>query len=388
MTETGLPNTSTPPPRTQPLRTQPLWLLAELTYRCPLQCPYCSNPIDFARRQNELTTQEWRRVLQEARALGATQLGFSGGEPLIRRDLLELVDEAHRLGFYTNLITSAIGLDEARLLALKAAGLDHVQISFQASRQPLNDAVAGHASFVHKLQAARLVKLNDLPLTLCVVIHRSNIDSIADILELAHELQADYVELASAQYYGWAKQNRSQLLPTREQVIRAEAIAHQYQERWQGVMRIFYVVPDYHEERPKACMNGWGAVFMAITPDGTALPCHAARELPGFDFPNVRDHDLASIWQRSAAFNRYRGEAWMTEPCRSCPERAKDFGGCRCQAWLLTGNAANADPVCSKSPHHHLVQAAVHEAATVPAGPWLFRNADNSQALSMPLSRP
>jgi pyrroloquinoline quinone biosynthesis protein E len=376
----GSPAPERAQPQQPPARPQPLWLLAELTYRCPLQCPYCSNPVDYARHDQELATADWLRVLREARALGATQLGFSGGEPLARKDLVELVAEARRLGYYTNLITSAIGLDEARLRALKEAGLDNVQISFQASSRELNDRIAGLPSFERKLAAARLVKAQGFPLTLCVVIHRGNIDAIAAILDLAIELQADYVELASTQYYGWAKQNRNQLLPSKEQVTRAEAVAHQYQQRCAGSMRIFYVVPDYHEDRPKACMNGWGAVFLAIAPDGAALPCHAARELPGFVFPNVREHSVAEIWNGSEAFNRYRGDAWMKEPCRSCPERFKDFGGCRCQAWLLTGDAANADPVCGKSPRHQVVLDAVAEAAAAAPGPWLYRNAANSRS--------
>jgi pyrroloquinoline quinone biosynthesis protein E len=365
---------------------RPFWLLAELTYRCPLQCPYCSNPLSFARHHQELTSSEWMRVISESRALGTTQLGFSGGEPLIRNDLEHLVAHARGLGFYTNLITSAIGLDERRLAAIAEAGIDSVQISFQASSRELNDAIAGCTSFERKLQAARLVKARKLPLTLCIVIHRGNIDQIESILELCIALGADYVELASTQFYGWAKLNRDQLLPSREQVQRAEATAHRYQERLAGSMRIFYVVPDYHEERPKACMSGWGAVFLAIAPDGTALPCHAARELPGLAFPNVRALSLDAIWHDSPAFNRFRGESWMKEPCASCPERAKDFGGCRCQAWLLSGDAANADPVCSKSPHHQRVLEAVERAQQQAAGtggaaPWTYRNPANSRTV-------
>jgi len=362
-------------------RPKPLWLLAELTYACPLQCPYCSNPVDYARNKDELSTEDWLTVLRQARALGATQLGFSGGEPLVRRDLEILIREARSLGFYTNLITSGLGMDEARLKAFREAGLDHIQISFQASRKDLNDYLAGTEAFTHKVEMARAVKKHGYPMVLCFVTHRDNVDQIEDMLRLASDLNADYVELATTQYYGWAFHNRDRLLPSREQLERAEAIAHSYQESMKGRMKIFYVVPDYYENRPKACMNGWGAVFLCIAPDGTALPCHAARQLPGLEFPNVRDHGIEWIWNDSLAFNRYRGFEWMREPCRSCPERFKDFGGCRCQAYMLTGDAANADPVCDLSPHHDRVLAAIERAAQRAEQPVVFRNTKNSQLL-------
>jgi PqqA peptide cyclase len=364
---------------------KPLWLLAELTYRCPLQCPYCSNPVDLARYKDELATEDWLRVLREARALGAAQLGFSGGEPLVRRDLEVLIGEARRLGYYTNLITSGVGMDEARVAAFREAGLDHIQISFQASSEVLNDYLGGTHSFEHKLAMARAVKRHGYPMVLNVVIHRQNIDQMRDILEMAIRLDADYVELANTQYYGWALLNREQLLPTREQLTRAEAVAHEYQERLKGRMKIYYVVPDYYEERPKACMGGWGGVFLNIAPDGAALPCQAARQLPGLEFPNVREASVAEIWYESGAFNRFRGFDWMKEPCQSCPERFKDFGGCRCQAYQLTGDATNADPVCSLSPHHDLVRRAVASAQRSEprpeARPLVFRNPRNSKAL-------
>jgi pyrroloquinoline quinone biosynthesis protein E len=367
------------------MQAQPLWLLAELTYKCPLQCPYCSNPLDIARYKDELSTEEWIRVFREARAMGAVQLGFSGGEALVRKDLEILIAEAHKLGYYTNLLTSGVGMDEARIKAFKEAGLDHIQVSFQASSEELNNFIAGNNSFQQKLEMARLVKKYDYPMVLCFVLHRHNEDQVEEILQMSHALEADYVELATTQYYGWALHNREQLLPTRAQVEAAEAVAHRYQEKYKGKMRIFYVVPDYHEDRPKACMNGWGAVFLTIAPDGTALPCHAASELPGLSFPNVRDHSVEWIWNESADFNKFRGYGWMKEPCRNCDEKEKDFGGCRCQAYLLTGDAANTDPVCAKSPQHEQIVQLVNRISTEQepgTAPLVFRNMRNSKKLT------
>lgn len=362
----------------------PLWLLAELTYRCPLHCVYCSNPVDYARYGTELSTDEWLRVLREARALGCAQLGFSGGEPLMRDDLEVLVREAHALGYYTNLITSGVGLNEARIAALKAGGLDHIQLSFQDSTRELNDFLSHTRTFDLKQRIARLIKAHGYPMVLNVVLHRQNIDHVEKILEMAQALGAEYVELANTQYYGWAFVNRDHLLPSREQLERAEAATNRFREKAGNDMRIYFVVPDYYANRPKACMNGWGSVFLCVCPDGVVLPCHEARGLPGLTFPSVREADLKWIWYESPGFNRYRGEGWMKEPCRSCPERVKDFGGCRCQAYLLTGDPANADPVCDLSPHHHVVVEAV-ERAQRPAGavrPLLFRDDRNSRALS------
>jgi pyrroloquinoline quinone biosynthesis protein E len=368
--------------------SKPLWLLAELTYRCPLQCPYCSNPTDIAKYQSELDTSDWIRVLREARKMGATQLGLSGGEPLVRNDLEEIIHEACQLGYYSNLITSGVGMDEQRVAAFKAAGLDHIQISFQASDKELNNYLAGTDSFQHKIDMARIVKKHEYPMVLNIVIHRQNIDQIEDIINMTAELNADYVELASTQYYGWSKLNAAHLLPTREQLARAERIAHEYQEKMAGTMRILYVVPDYFEERPKACMNGWGSIFLTIAPDGSALPCHAAAQLPGLEFPNVKEASIESIWNDSDAFNRFRGFDWMEEPCRSCPEKTKDFGGCRCQAYMLTGNANAADPVCSKSQHHGDLVAEVDritgesDTRVATSRPLIFRNMKNSKALA------
>ena len=365
----------------------PLWLLAELTYRCPLHCVFCYNPVDYTAYGAELATDEWIRVLREGRSLGATQLGFSGGEPLVRDDLEVLVAEARRLGYYSNLITSGIGLSERRIAAFKDGGLDHIQLSFQDSTRELNDFLSSTRTFDLKRRVAKLIKQYDYPMVLNVVLHRHNIDHVQQILDLALELEAEYVELANTQYYGWAYLNRDQLLPSREQLERAEAVVARFRERAGNAMKIYFVVPDYHETRPKACMNGWGAVFLCLTADGLALPCHEARMLPGLEFPNVRDRDLRWIWYDSPAFNGYRGDEWMKEPCRSCPEKVKDYGGCRCQAYMLTGDAANADPVCDKSPYHARVTQAVERAEQVrPAvgtKPVLFfRDDKNSRALS------
>ena len=340
----------------------PLWLLAELTYRCPLHCVYCSNPVDYTAYGEELSTEEWLRVLRQGRALGATQLGFSGGEPLMREDLETLAAEARRLGYYSNLITSGVGLNERRISALKAAGLDHIQVSFQDSTREMNDFLSSTRTFELKRRVAKLVKAHGYPMVLNVVLHRLNIDHVAQILDMAAELEADYVELANTQYYGFAYANRERLLPSREQLERAEEATNRFRSRVGNRMKIYFVVPDYHASRPKACMNGWGAVFLCVTADGLALPCHEARMLPGLEFPNVRGRELAWIWRDSPAFNRYRGDEWMREPCRSCPEKGKDFGGCRCQAYLVTGDAVNADPVCDKSPHRALIDEAIDRA--------------------------
>ena len=355
----------------------PLWLLLELTYRCPLHCVFCYNPTDFANTGAELDTAEWLRVLGEARALGAVQLGLSGGEPLLREDLEILVAEAHRLGYYINLITSGIGLTEARMRALKEAGLDHIQLSFQDSSRELNDFLSSTRTFEHKSKVAALIRAHGYPMVLNVVLHRLNIDHVAEILDMAERMGAQYVELANTQYYGWAWLNRAQLLPTRTQLERAEAVTQAFRARVGTRIQVYFVVPDYFEKRPKACMSGLGSVFLAIAPDGTAMPCHAARMLPNLELPNVRHADIRSIWYDAPAFNRFRGEGWMKEPCRSCPERGKDFGGCRCQAYLLTGDPDNADPVCELSPHHELVTQAVAQAAQgapARARPLVFRD--------------
>ncbi|GAB6067188.1 pyrroloquinoline quinone biosynthesis protein PqqE [Methylothermus subterraneus] len=362
----------------KPKPSPPRWLLAELTYACPLQCPYCSNPIDYSRYKRELTTAEWLDVLRQARKMGAVQLGFSGGEPLLRQDLEQLIAESRKLGYYTNLITSGVGLHQERIRAFKEAGLDHIQLSFQAPFKELNDYLAGTECFEQKLEAARLIKRHGFPMVLCFVRHRLTEPYVEDFLKLAIELEADYVELAMVQNLAWDLVNRKVLLPTKEQLARSEAIAKAYQEKLKGRMKIYYVVQDYYESRPKACMSGWGNIFLTIAPDGTALPCHAAKILP-IEFPTVRDHSVRWIWEESPAFNRFRGFDWMPEPCRSCDEKEKDFGGCRCQAYLLTGDMTATDPVCAKSPHHDLIERATLEAQSAGEQPLIFRNPKNAR---------
>jgi pyrroloquinoline quinone biosynthesis protein E len=362
----------------------PLWLLFELTYRCPLQCVYCYNPVDFATVEDELATEEWLRVLREARELGSVQLGLSGGEPLLRDDVETIAAEAHRLGYYSNLITSGVGLSRERIAAFKRVGLDHIQLSFQDSTRELNDFLSHTRTFELKQRCAEWIKSSGYPMVVNCVIHRLNIDHLDAIIDMAARIGADCLELANTQYYSWAHLNREHLLPSRAQLQRAEQTMREWRARMQGKMRILYVVPDYYEERPKRCVNGWGTTLATITPDGTALPCHTAKMLPGLTFPNVREHHMRDIWFDSDAFNRFRGHGWMKEPCASCEERDKDLGGCRCQAYLLAHDASAADPVCSKSPQHHVVVAAVEKAQQPPVTevPLLFRRKENSRLLS------
>lgn len=370
----------------KPQINPPLWLLAELTYRCPLQCPYCSNPLDFAQQEKELSTAQWIEVFKQARQMGAVQLGFSGGEPLVRKDLPDLIRAARELGFYTNLITSGIGLTEKKIDTFAQAGLDHIQISFQASDETLNAALAGsQKAFQQKLAMAKAVKAHGYPMVLNFVLHRHNIDQIDRIIDLSIELDADDVELATCQFYGWAQLNREGLLPTREQIAQAEAVVQRYREKMSAssnLANLLFVTPDYYEERPKGCMGGWGAIFLSVTPEGMALPCHSARQLP-VQFPSVLEHTLQEIWYESFGFNKYRGVDWMPEPCRSCDEKEQDFGGCRCQAFMLTGNADNADPVCSKSPHHGKILEARQQAncSNIQIDQLQFRNRVNSQLI-------
>ncbi|WP_116214522.1 pyrroloquinoline quinone biosynthesis protein PqqE [Streptomyces olivoreticuli] len=345
---------------------RPLGLLAELTYRCPLRCAYCSNPVELDAYAEELTLSQWRRVLAEARELGVLQVHLSGGEPLVRRDLAGIVAHAHGLGLYTGLITGGQALTAARLSALTAAGLDHVQISVQSSDAPEADALAGRPAHRRKLAAATLVKDAGLPLTLNAVLHRANIGQAGALVELAVRLRADRLELANAQYYGWALLNRRALLPTREQLTAAESVIRAARERHAGRLEIVYVVSDLHDGVPKPCMHGWGSRQLTVAPNGDVLPCAAAGRIPGLVVPTVRRAGLADIWFRSEAFNLFRGTDWMREPCRSCPRKEIDHGGCRCQAFQLTGDAAATDPACALSPHHALVQGIVRDAEAIP----------------------
>lgn len=334
----------------------PLGLLAELTHRCPLGCPYCSNPLALDKRSDELDTATWARVFREAAALGVLQVHLSGGEPAARRDLVEIVKAARDAGLYSNLITSAVGLTPQNLAALSDAGLDHVQISIQDSDEASANHIAGYegASARKRALAKEVVSLG-LPLTVNMVVHRANIGRIEPMVELALSLGATRVEIAHVQYYGWALKNRAALMPTREQVDEAVRQVELLRAKHQGRIVIDAVVPDYYARFPKPCVGGWGRRSLNVTPAGRVLPCHAAEVIPDLEFWNVREHSLADIWRSSPAFQAFRGTDWMQEPCRSCSRRDQDFGGCRCQAFLLTGDARAADPVCHLSPHHLVV---------------------------------
>jgi pyrroloquinoline quinone biosynthesis protein E len=333
----------------------PFGLLAELTHRCPLQCGYCSNPVELVRRNAELDTESWRRVFDQARSLGALQIHLSGGEPLLRPDLPELVVHANSLGCYVNLVTSGVGLSRDRLRDLAARGVDHVQLSLQDATKAGNDRIAGIKAFDRKVEAAAYIREEGLPLTVNTVLHRQNLDNIAGIIAMAEEMGAERLELANTQYYGWALRNRAVLLPTREQLAVADPIVAAAQERLRGRMEIVYVIADYHEAHPKPCMYGWGARQLTVAPNGDVLPCPAATVISSLEIENVRDSSLHDIWYHSSSFNAFRGFEWMKDPCRSCPRKEIDFGGCRCQAFQLTGDAANTDPVCSLSPDRSTV---------------------------------
>jgi pyrroloquinoline quinone biosynthesis protein E len=343
------------PERGATVRPRPLGLLAELTYRCPLHCPYCSNPTTFPSERAALTTAEWQRVLAEAAAMGVLHVQFSGGEPLLRPDLAELVATARAAGLYTILITSGFGLTRSACKQLRAAGLDHVQISLQSDEAPLADAIAGIEAHARKREAARAVRALGLALTINVVLHQRNIDRVEAIIGLAEELGAQRLELANVQFYGWAFANKEALLPSRVVFDEVERIATAAGQRLRGRMKVVYVLPDYHGDRPKPCMNGWGRRHLTVNPVGDVLPCPTATAIAGLWFENVRNRPLAWIWAESEAFERFRGTGWMPEPCRSCDRRELDFGGCRCQAFLLTGDAAATDPACALAPHRNLL---------------------------------
>src|SRR5437868_9091609 len=334
---------------------RPYTLVAELTYACPLHCVYCSNPVDLARHAATLDTASWLRVLREAEGLGVVQVNLTGGEPLLRQDLEEIVEEAHRLDLYTNLITSGIPLERERLARLRALGLSNVQVSIQDSRPAGSDRIAGTEAFHRKLAVARWVKELGFPLTLNTVLHRENLDHVEEVVALAEELHADRLELANTQYLGWALANRRALIPARAQIEKARSIAAAARTRLEGRMEVLFVVPDYYAEFPPSCIDGWWRRFLVVSPDGLLLPGLLLLSLPDLTFANVRERSVEELWSSSPGMVAFRGDAWMPEPCRSCERRSIDFGGCRCQAFQLTGNAAAADPACSLSPEHHPV---------------------------------
>jgi pyrroloquinoline quinone biosynthesis protein E len=350
---------------------RPLGLLAELTHRCPLGCPYCSNPLKLDRRSDEIDTQTWTRVFREAAALGVLQVHLSGGEPAARRDLVDIVAAAHDAPLYSNLITSGVGLSNETLAALNDAGLDHVQISIQDSKPASADNIAGYKGAYDRknILAAEVVRLG-LPLTVNMVTHRANIEHIEAMVEQALELGAGRIEIAHVQYYGWALENRAALMPSRDQVERAVETVERLREKHRGRIVIDAVVPDYFARFPKPCLGGWGRRSLNVTPSGRVLPCHAAESIPGLEFWSVQDHALQEIWASSPAFNAFRGDGWMREPCASCSRRGQDFGGCRCQAFLLTGDARATDPVCHFAPQHALV---TELAAVLQQRPYLYR---------------
>lgn len=345
----------------------PLALIAEVTHRCPLHCVYCSNPLELAAVSSELSTAEWIDVFQQCGKLGMLHAHFTGGEPLARPDLTELIAGARAARLYTNLITSGLGLNETRLKALVEAGLDHIQISFQDSREGAANWIAGAKAHAHKIELSRAIRKFKLAFTVNLVIHRQNIDHLDEMIAFIEQLAPERMEIANTQYYGWALKNRAALIPTRLQIERAVEVVTAAEKRLAGRIRIDSVVPDYYARYPKACMGGWGRRLMLINPAGKVLPCHAAEVIPGMIFENVREKKLASIWRESSSFQRFRGEEWMPEPCRSCDRRGEDFGGCRCQALLLAGDATVTDPACSLAPAHHIVETALAEANSNPS---------------------
>ncbi|MBM4254790.1 MAG: pyrroloquinoline quinone biosynthesis protein PqqE [Deltaproteobacteria bacterium] len=360
---------------------RPYTLVAELTYRCPLRCPYCSNPIDLQLKKGELTTEQWCQVFSDAAELGVIQLHLSGGEPTVRKDLPELIRHARKCDLYTNLITGGTLVSEDDLREFRDCGLDHVQLSIQDTDRETAELIAGVRSYDKKLEVARQITKLGLPLTLNVVVHRYNIGHVPELIALGAELGAQRLELANSQYVSWALQNRNTLLPTQAQRDEAAAIAREARERYRGKMEIVFVQVDYLTKEPKPCMGGWARTYMLITPTGEVLPCHAAHTIPNLHFDNVQQQSLKTIWPESPALNAFRGDAWMEEPCRSCPNKAKDFGGCRCQAFLLTGDPAATDPVCHLSPRHDVIVEAIATAEHVDNAPLVYRDQKNSERL-------
>ncbi len=362
--------------------SRPVGLLAELTHRCPLGCPYCSNPLELDARQGELDTETWKRVFSEAAAIGILQLHLSGGEPASRRDLVELVAHGASLGLYSNLITSGVGVTQALMTKLGEAGLDHVQLSIQDAEPELADHIAGYkGAFARKLEVASFVTEVGLPLTVNAVIHRANVRRAGAMVELAVRLGARRVEIAHTQYYGWAAKNRGLLMPSREEAEAAIEEVERLKASLAGTIVIDHVAPDYHARYPKPCMSGWARRTMNVTPSGKVLPCHAAELIPGLEFWNVTERSLDEIWNDLPGFNAFRGDAWMREPCRSCARKTVDFGGCRCQAFMLTGEAREADPVCHLSPHHHVVAKILATAEAEEPKAYAYRRMRPAQAM-------
>ena len=357
------------------MKYQPRAIIAELTHRCPLHCVYCSNPIEMQRRSAELSTADWISIFQQAGEMGVLQLHLTGGEPLARTDLTELVRAGRAARLYLNLITSGVGLSESRLDALIEAGLDHIQLSFQDSEEEAANEIAGSRSHAVKLRIAAMIRERRIAFTVNMVVHRHNLDRLEDMIAFAEQSGAHRLEIANVQYYGWALRNREALLPTRDQLDRSVEIVEAARQRLQGRLRIEFVLPDYYAKYPKPCMNGWGHQQMLIDPAGRVLPCHTAPVIPGLEFFSARERPLQWIWEDSPAFNRFRDESWMPEPCRSCDRRTRDFGGCRCQAFLLTADAAATDPVCTLAPTHGIIEEALQQVkarSSVDQG-WIYR---------------
>lgn len=359
---------------------RPYTLVAELTYRCPLRCVYCSNPVDFERSRGELSTEDWRRVFSQAAKLGVVQLHLSGGEPVLRSDLVDLIEYARTHDLYTNLITGGTLLDEDKLLRFREAGLDHIQLSIQGATRETAEETAGVRSHQKKIGIARLIGKLGIPLTLNVVIHRLNIAEVPELIRIALDLGAQRLELANTQFYAWAAENRTALMPTREQYDRAEEISREAIAKYRGILEIAFVQNDYLSGEPKPCMGGWGRSYMCINPTGEVMPCHAASVIPGMHFDSVRDAALEQIWRESPAMNAFRGDEWMMEPCRTCARKEIDFGGCRCQAFMLAGNAAEADPICRLSPHHNVVESMQSNSGA--DSTLIYRDVKNSRLLS------
>jgi pyrroloquinoline quinone biosynthesis protein E len=364
----------------------PLALIAELTHRCPLHCVYCSNPQQLQSLVSELPTETWSRVFRQAAELGVLQVDFTGGEPLARRDILDLIASARTAGLYVNLITSGLPLDEPKLDALIAAGLDHFQLSFQGAREELAAEISGTKSHAQKLRVLDWLKSRRVAVTLNFVVHRRNLEQLPEMLAIAESSSATRVEFAHVQYYGWAFANRDHLLPTRDQLDSSLEFFQQAQKRLEGKIRVEFVVPDYYAKFPKPCMGGWGRKLMLITPSGEALPCHAAKIIPNLSFDNVKDRPLKEIWHSSTAFEKFRGQSWMQEPCKSCDRRELDFAGCRCQAFLLAADSAATDPVCSLSPLRPQVDALLATINAQLPGTAMHSRTDASGKDSLPAS--